>query len=344
VLGEDELALLTRQFERLHENRVNTRRMTQTCFQGGKPGHFVADCPEKMENKDGYKHRWSKDDKYQLRRDHNHKNNHKDERRSRKNDGCGRKAQAMVGARDIDSSSAYSSSSSSSSEDEGRRCKNKKSSKNLSGPSCYASDGFYGMACSSGSKKSHQSDSDSDSKDEVHDELPFLREENERLGKLLDNRDDMLREAKKMRKELRASLEDARNRVVELETQNLDAKLEIDSLKALPMVSDEIDCCDCSVYLVDLTSLKDKHASTCDELYVLRVEVAELKSRPALLGACTSCPVLHGKIDEMHAYTVSLEAMLKEPIPTSCSTCELHALKNLDLAHYVDRLQDENDE
>jgi hypothetical protein len=77
---------------------------------------------------------------------------------------------------------------------------------------------------------------------------------------------------------------------------------------------------------------------------VLRVEVAELKSRPALLGACTSCPVLHEKIDEMHAYTVSLGAKLKEPIPTSCSTCELHALKNLELAHYVDRLQDENDE
>jgi hypothetical protein len=171
-----------------------------------------------------------------------------------------------------------------------------------------------------------------------------LREENERLGKLLDNRDDMFREAKKMRKELRSSLEDARNRVAELETQNLDAKLEIDSLKASPVVSDEIDCCDCSVYLADLTALKDKHASTCDELDVLRVEVAELKSRPALLGACTSCPVLHGKIDEMHAYTISLEAKLKEHVPTSCSTCELHALKNLELAHYVDRLQDENDE
>jgi hypothetical protein len=74
------------------------------------------------------------------------------------------------------------------------------------------------------------------------------------------------------------------------------------------------------------------------------VEVAELKARPALLGACTSCLVLHEKIDEMHAYTASLEAKLKEPIPTSCSTCELHALKNLQLAHYVDRLQDENDE
>jgi hypothetical protein len=46
---------------------------------------------------------------------------------------------------------------------------------------------------------------------------------------------------------------------------------------------------------------------------------------------------LHAKIDEMHVYTASLEAKLKEPIPTSCSTYEMHALKNLELAHYVDR-------
>jgi hypothetical protein len=154
----------------------------------------------------------------------------------------------------------------------------------------------------------------------------------------------MLREAKKMRKELRASLVDARTRVAKLETQVLDSKLEIDSLTASPVVSDEVDCADCSNFLADLALFKEKHASKCEELDVLRVEVAELKSRFALLGACTSCPVLHGKIDEMHAYTVSLEAKLKEPIPTSCSTCEMHALKILELAHYVDRLQDENDE
>jgi hypothetical protein len=53
---------------------------------------------------------------------------------------------------------------------------------------------------------------------------------------------------------------------------------------------------------------------------------------------------LHDKIDELHACTVSLEAKLKGPIPTSCSTSEMHALKNLELAQYVDRLQDENDE
>jgi hypothetical protein len=201
VLGEDELALLTRRFERLHENRVNMRRNTRTCFQCGKPGHFVADCPGKVENKGSYKHKSRMDGKYRSRRDHKskHKNKHKDERRSRKKESRG-KARAMVGVSGVDSSSAYSTPSSSSSEDEGDCRKSRKSSKNLSGLSCFASDGFCTMALSSGSKKSHQSDSDSDSDDKVRDKLLFLRQENERLGTLLDNRDDMLREAKKMRK------------------------------------------------------------------------------------------------------------------------------------------------
>jgi hypothetical protein len=86
VLGEDELALLTRRFERLHENWVNMRRNTRTCFQCGKPGHFVADCPEKVENKDDYKHKSRTDGKYRSRRDHKskHKNKHKDDRGRRR--------------------------------------------------------------------------------------------------------------------------------------------------------------------------------------------------------------------------------------------------------------------
>jgi hypothetical protein len=264
VLREDELALLTRRFERLHENRVNMRRNTRTCFQCGKPGHFIADCPEKVENKDGYKHKSRMDGKYRSRCDHKskHKNKHKDERRSRKKESRG-KARAMVGASDVDSSSAYSTSSSSSSEDEGDYRKSMKSSKNLSGLSCFARDGFCTMALSYSSKKSTQSVSNSDSDDEVRDELPFLRQENERLGSLLDNRDDMLRKAKEMRKEFRASLEDARTRVAELETRVLDSELEIDSLKASPVVSDEVDCADCSIFLADLALFKEKHASMC---------------------------------------------------------------------------------
>jgi hypothetical protein len=86
VFGENELALLTRRFERLHENRVNMRRNTRTFFQCGKPGHFVADCLEKVENKVSYKHKSKMDGKYRSRRDHKskHKGKHKDEARSMK--------------------------------------------------------------------------------------------------------------------------------------------------------------------------------------------------------------------------------------------------------------------
>jgi hypothetical protein len=73
VLGEDDLALLTRRFERMHENRVNSRRNTRTCFQCGKPGHFVTDCPEKVENRDRYKDKSKTDGKYRSRRDHKSK-------------------------------------------------------------------------------------------------------------------------------------------------------------------------------------------------------------------------------------------------------------------------------
>jgi hypothetical protein len=69
----------------------------------------------------------------------------------------------------------------------------------------------------------------------------------------------------------------------------LDAKLEIISLKASPVVSDEVECFDCPIFVDDLAMFKEKHASKCEELDVLRVEVVEFKSRPALLGACTSC-------------------------------------------------------
>jgi hypothetical protein len=107
MLGEEELPLLIRRFERLHENRVNMRRNTMTCFQCGKLGHLVIDCPEKVENKDSYKHKSRTDGKYRSRCDHKskHNNKHKDERRSRKKESRG-KARVMVGASDVDSSSA----------------------------------------------------------------------------------------------------------------------------------------------------------------------------------------------------------------------------------------------
>jgi hypothetical protein len=57
--------------------------------------------------------------------------------------------------------------------------------------------------------------------------------------------------------------------VADLETQVLDGKLELDSLEASPVVSDEVDCANCYVFLADLTALREKHASKTEELDVL---------------------------------------------------------------------------
>jgi hypothetical protein len=200
------------------------------------------------------------------------------------------------------------------------------------------------MAHSSASKKSDKVDSGSDSEEEVNNDPSFLIAENARLNDLHDKRDDMLRKTNKENREYRSLLGEAKEKVVELESLLDDARAQIDSLNSAPILTNEPECTDCSTFLGELTVLKEKYASKVEELDVLGVELDEMKSRPSLLGACTSCPALHEKLDVSLVYARSLEAQLKAPIPTICSTCEINAMKNMELAHYVDRLQDENDE
>jgi hypothetical protein len=191
VLGEDELALLTRRFERMHENRVNTRM----CFKCGKIGHFFAKC-SKVNNHD--KHKSKDKERRSKKKEHEHR------RKTRTREKIKRSS-------DVDSGSKDASSSSSEEEEEGDKKKKKKKDfgKYLNGLCCTTSktsrnhnkkDGLCGMARSSSSKTSQEnaSDSDSDSEDEVCDELSSLRKENEELVDLLDNCDHMLRKAKKL--------------------------------------------------------------------------------------------------------------------------------------------------
>jgi hypothetical protein len=139
-------------------------------------------------------------------------------------------------------------------------------------------------------------------------------------------------------------LEEAKEKVIELESLLVDARDQVEALKSAPVVTNELECNECSVFLGDLTVLREKYASRVEELDVARVELEEMRSRPSLLSACTSCPVLHAKLDESRACVKSLEDDLKSPIATSCSSCEVTAVKNIELAHYVVRLQDENNE
>jgi flagellar basal body-associated protein FliL len=142
----------------------------------------------------------------------------------------------VAGASDVDSSSSDAQlSSSSEDEDAGRRKGKKSASRNLSGLSCVVLEGFCAMAHSSSSKKSEKEDSDSDSEDEVNHDPDSLLAEITRLNGFIDNRDRVLRDANKMRKDLRAQLENASEKVGELESKLLQLKLENDSLKLRTM-------------------------------------------------------------------------------------------------------------
>jgi regulator of replication initiation timing len=196
------------------------------------------------------------------------------------------------------------------------------------------------MTHSSASKKSNKDDSGSDSEEEVNNDPSFLIVENARLNDLLDNRDAVLKKTNKVKRQYRSLLGEAKEKVVELESLFDDARAQIDSLKSCLVVTNEPECTDCSTFFGELTVLKEKYASKVEELDVLRVELDEMKSKPSLLGACTSCPVLHEKLDASFVYARYLEAQLKAPIPTICSTSEINVVKNIELEHYVDRLSD----
>ena len=73
---------------------------------------------------------------------------------------------------------------------------------------------------------------------------------------LIENRDSVLRMVKKNRKELRAEIDERGEMIGELESKLLDAKLEIDSLKTTPTISNDVECTDCDAFLSDLSELR----------------------------------------------------------------------------------------
>jgi hypothetical protein len=147
VLGEDELPLLTGQFERMHENQVDSRRNSRTCFKCGKTGHFFSECP-KVNNHDKHK---SKDKGRRSRKEHEHR------RKTQTRENIKRSS-------DVDSGSEDASSSSSEEEEGDKKKKKKKDfDKYLNYLCCTTSktsrnynkkDGLCSMARNSSSKRS----------------------------------------------------------------------------------------------------------------------------------------------------------------------------------------------
>jgi hypothetical protein len=90
VLGEEELALLSRRFDRVHESQRNARRSSGACYKCGKRGHFIAECPEAEENKykmSEYKAHRRREDKYSSKGKHFSKSKSKDKDKRRPSKG-----------------------------------------------------------------------------------------------------------------------------------------------------------------------------------------------------------------------------------------------------------------
>jgi hypothetical protein len=69
---------------------------------------------------------------------------------------------------------------------------------------------------------------------------------------------------------------------------------ELESARALIVVSDETECDECALHMSNITTLQTKYATLLDEH-------DELRSRSSLLGACTICPSLQTELVERDA-------------------------------------------
>jgi hypothetical protein len=162
-LSEEDLALLSRRFDRMYTNRKDTRRILGMSYQCRKHRHCFVECLEAMEVKPKHKHH--------PRADHKHRS--RMTTRARTSPSGGRGGVAVIRRRsERHRLKSYYSSLSSSDEDENRH-KGKRSSKNIN-VLCFGAQGFCGMAHSSASKKSNKDDSNSDSVEEVNNDPSFL--------------------------------------------------------------------------------------------------------------------------------------------------------------------------
>src|SRR6185437_9199 len=86
-----------------------------------------------------------------------------------------------------------------------------------------------------------------------------------------------------------ANLDVAKISLADVSHELARSKHKIELAKDAPILSDVIECDECSIFKSDLVSLQSKFATVVCEL-------EELMSRPDLLGACKLCPTLRSEL------------------------------------------------
>jgi hypothetical protein len=106
--------------------------------------------------------------------------------------------------------------------------------------------------------------------------------------------------------------------------------------KLAVIVSDEVECDECAIYMSNLTDLQSKYVALLDEN-------DELKSRSSLLGACKSCLGLQSKLVEKNAKISTLKNASSDSIDVAkCVRCESLVLELESCRHDKMRTEEDN--
>ena len=134
-----------------------------------------------------------------------------------------------------------------------------------------------------------------------------------------------------------ANLDVAKISLADVSHELARAKHELELANDAPIVSDVLECDECSIFKSDLASLQSKFAAVVCEL-------EELRSRPVLLGACKLCPTLRSELDEKNALIKSLGKTKVEESspPNDCLVCPGLISDLDDLAVEKANLENEN--
>lgn len=111
---------------------------------------------------------------------------------------------------------------------------------------------------------------------------------------------------------------------------------ELELVKSSVVVTDELDCDECAVHMGNLATLQSKYARSLEEL-------AKVKARPVLLGACKSCSCLQTELAEKNAKIALLEkANSVSTVDGKCALCEALEIELGNCRHAKKHVEKEN--